>query len=225
MSFWTDLISALSFSYYIIYFLGLPIILIYFYRRIKSHKSYINFFDSLDKDFKDQESNLDRKKQEERKASKTKIIFIVILVVFIFSWHFTASEVADQSMKRELKFGAGGMYFKNPVVVSLGPTYNVDEALNTMENKENIWLPKKINEVVDLEKLTKNKGRIAVYRTYDERYLLTYTYLSPYPIIKVYGFQYLKKENGEIKIIRKDQKTIYYPMNPGGIGDTAKLID
>ena len=84
------------------------------------------------------------------------------------------------------------------------------------------YLPK---TVVDLDNLVNFKGRIAVYRTYDQRYIITHTYLLPYPVVKCFGFQYIETDNGGIKIIKKDKRKIYYPLDPGTADDTAKLTN
>ncbi|MBS3736890.1 MAG: hypothetical protein V5A87_04805 [Candidatus Bipolaricaulota bacterium] len=168
--------------------------------------------------------NKDRREKVEKKRYWLRIIFIVILIVFLSSWHLVTSELADIRMRTEMKYGGGGIYSENPVVVSLGPTYDVNGVIETMKNKEERWLPDQVKEVVDLDHLVNFKGRIAVYRTYDQRYIITYTYILPYPIIKSFGFKYVKTDDGQLKIIKKDKKTIFYPLAPGIVNNTAKLV-
>ncbi|MEF8797910.1 MAG: hypothetical protein V5A79_00635 [Candidatus Bipolaricaulota bacterium] len=214
----------LTVLYYILYFAGLPLILIYFWVRLRSEREFIQFFSALNT--RDTEENIDNERKSSKRYRATKIIFLVILFAFLGSWHFIASEVAHLRMVRELKFGAGGVYNENPVVVSLGPTYDVKGVINTIKEKKERWLPKRVEEVVNLENLKRRKGRIAVYRTYDQRYVITFTYLLPYPVIKSYGFQYVETEGGrKLKIIKKDQKTVFYPLNPGRVDKTGKLLD
>ncbi|MCF7890887.1 hypothetical protein K9M78_06670 [Candidatus Bipolaricaulota bacterium] len=169
--------------------------------------------------------NKDRREKVEKKRYWLRIIFIIILVVFLSSWHLVTSELADIRMRTEMEYGVGGIYSENPVVVSLGPTYNVRRVIETIEKKEERWLPDQVKKVVDLDRLANFKGRIAVYRTYDQRYIITYTYLLPYPFIKSFGFKYVKTDDGQMKIIKKDKKTIFYPLSPGTIDNTATLMD
>lgn len=209
--------------YFVIYYLGLPLILIYFYLKFRSQREYINFLGSLES--RDSPKNKERSEKIEKKRYWTRIIFIIIVVAFLSSWHLVTSELADIRMRREMNFGLAGVYFENPVVVSLGPTYDVNKVTETINNKEERWLPNQVEEIVDLEGLSNFKGRIAVYRTYDQRYIITYTYLLPYPVIKTFGFNYVKTDDGQLKIIKKDKRTIIYPFGPGIVDDTAKLID
>lgn len=209
--------------YYILYFAGLPLILIYFFVKLRSEKEFIQFFSDLNT--RDTEENIDNEGKSRKRYRATKITFLVILLAFLGSWHYIASEVTHLRMVRELKFGAGGIYNEKTVVVSLGPTYDVKSVTNTIKEKKERWLPEKVEKVVNLESLKKRKGRIAVYRTYDRRYVITFTYLLPYPVIKSYGFQYVKTEGGKLKIIKKDQKTVFYPLNPGRVDKTAKLLN
>ncbi len=212
----------LTLLYFLIYYIGLPVILLYFYLKFRSQGEYINFLGSLDS--KNEKKNKERREKAEEKQYRTRIIFTIILVVFLSSWHLVTSELADIRMRTEMKYTGGGIYRENPVVVSLGPTYDVNGVIETMKNKEERWLPDQVKEVVDLDQLVNFKGRIAVYRTYDQRYIITYTYVLPYPIIKSFGFKYVETDDGQIKIIKNDKRTIFYPLAPGIVNKTAKLV-
>ncbi|MBS3788203.1 hypothetical protein KGY77_11080 [Candidatus Bipolaricaulota bacterium] len=212
----------LTIIYFMVYYLGLPLILLYFYLRFRSQREFISFFENLDN--RECKENKEKREQAENKRYWLKIIFVVILIVFLSSWHLVTSELADIRMRTEIEFGFGGVYTENPVVVSLGPTYDVSKVIEIMKSKKERWLPGKVKEVVDLESLTNFKGIIAVYRTYDQRYIITYTYLSPYPLIKSFGFKYVKTDDDQLKIIKKDKRTIFYPLSPGIVDKTAKLL-
>ncbi|MBS3813879.1 hypothetical protein KGY63_00660 [Candidatus Bipolaricaulota bacterium] len=190
--------------------------------RFRSQREFISFFENLDN--RECKENKEKREQAENKRYWLKIIFVVILIVFLSSWHLVTSELADIRMRTEIEFGFGGVYTENPVVVSLGPTYDVSKVIEIMKSKKERWLPGKVKEVVDLESLTNFKGIIAVYRTYDQRYIITYTYLSPYPLIKSFGFKYVKTDDDQLKIIKKDKRTIFYPLSPGIVDKTAKLL-
>lgn len=210
------------FFYYLIYFLGLPTILLYFYYKLKSQKEFIDFFRNKSEGFTE---TGDRTSKVEKKRRRVKIAFFIVMVLFLASWHFVASEIIDIRMSQEIQFSGMGSYRKDPVVVSIGPTYDVKKVINTIKNKENRWIPEKICQVVNLDQLTGYPGRIAAYRTYDGRYIITFTYLLPYPVAKSFGIQYVETENGDLKIIKKDTKTVFYPFNPGSLDNTAKLLN
>jgi len=212
----------LAIFYHVIYFIGLPAILLYFYLKFRSQTEFINFFGALAS--KDSRENRARREQVEKKRRRLKVIFVLVLVAFLLSWHLVTSELVNIRMKGEIRYAATGIYAENPVVVSLGPTYNVENVVETIRNKEERWLPNQVEKVVDLDDLANFKGRIAVYRTYDQRYIITHTYLLPYPVVKCFGFQYVETDDGQLKIVKKDVRTIFYPFDPGTADDTAKLV-
>ncbi len=208
-------------TFYLLYFFGLPIILIYFYFKLRHQAGFADFLSTVNGN-QGKESS-ERTEKAKKKRRRTKIIFAIVLVLFLFSWHLITADLVDLRFKGEVKYGGGGMYTENPVVVSLGPTYNGAEIVRTMKEKESRWLPDQVEKVVDLDKLANSWGRIGVYRTYDQRYVITITYLSPWPVVRSYGFQYVETENGEKKIIKKERKTVFYPLDPGIVDKTATL--
>lgn len=208
-------------AFYILYFLGLPVILLYFYFKLRHQAGFADFLGGVNGNQGNEGS--ERTKKAKQKLRRTQVAFAVVLVLFLLSWHLITSDLVDLRFKGEIKSGPAGMYTENPVVVSLGPTYDVNETVQTIQEDESRWLPNEVKEVVDLDKLAKKWGRIAVYRTYDQRYVITFTYLAPWPVVKSYGFQYVETENGEQKIIKKERKTVFYPLDPGIVDDTAKL--
>ena len=213
----------LAIFYSIVYFLGLPLILLFFYLKFKSQTEFINFFNSLSS--RGSKENQGIKENIEKKRSRLRKAFVVILLVFFTSWHLVTSELVDISMKREMKYGSGGMYSENPVAVSLGPTYDTKKLIETVRDDRERWLPDKVEKLVDLDYLASFKGRVAAYRTYDQRYIIVCTYLLPYPLIRSFGFKYVKTDKGQLKIINKDKKMVFYPFGPGQVDDTAKLMN
>lgn len=207
-------------TFYILYFLGLPVILIYFYSKLRHQSGFAGFLSSVNGNRGKKSS--ERTEKAKKKSQRTKIIFSIVLVLFLLSWHFITADLVDLRFKGEVKYGGGGMYTENPVVVSLGPTYNGEKVVRTMKEKETRWLPDQVEKVVALDKIANSWGRIGVYRTYDQRYVITITYLSPWPVVRSYGFQYVETEEGK-KIIKKERKTVFYPLDPGTVDETAKL--
>lgn len=209
------------FVFYILYFLGFPLILLYFYFKLRHQAGFVDFLGGVNGN--QGKDSSERTEKAKRKRRNTKIVFTVVLILFLLSWHLITADLVDLRIKGEVKYGGGGMYTENPVVVSLGPTYNGSEIVRTMKEKETRWLPKQVEKVVSLDKLANSWGRIGVYRTYDQRYVITITYLSPWPVVRSYGFQYVETEGGGKKILKKERKTVFYPLDPGIVDETAKL--
>ena len=207
--------------FYILYFLGLPVILLYFYFKVSHQAGLADFLGEVNGNQGNEVS--ERTEKAEHRRRRTQVVFAVVLVLFLLSWHLITSDLVDLRFKGEIKSGPAGMYTENPVVVSLGPTYDVNETVQTIQEDESRWLPNEVEQVVDLDKLANKWGRIAVYRTYDQRYVITLTYLIPWPVVRSYGFQYVETEDGKKKIIKKERKTVFYPLDPGIVDETAKL--
>ncbi|MFO7791856.1 MAG: hypothetical protein R6W73_02600 [Candidatus Saliniplasma sp.] len=111
------------------------------------------------------------------------------------------------------KIYGGGIYpgTIESVHHKIGPTYDVDGALEEMEENPRMWLPEEVNQYIDMEDLTKIPGRLAVYRLVNNRYLITYTYLAPYPIAETYGFIIAETEEGNSTLLPLKHSTLIYP--------------
>lgn len=74
------------------------------------------------------------------------------------------------------------------------------------------WFIEDIQEFIDFEHLTRYPGELAVYRLRKtwEHIVITYTYYSPVPIMRIYGFNLIEDE-----VFLDTEETIVYPMDPG----------
>jgi len=206
---------------YALYFLGLPGIVLFFTLRYRSQKKFLEFYDGLEGEIGKEGGE---KTQPILKRRRILIIStLVLLLIFLLSWHWITSELADQRMKFEIASGPAGIYLDNPISVSLGPTYETEKLVEEIRKNESRWLPALVEDLVELKELSRGRGRVAAYRTYDGRLIIVKTYLLPYPYVKSYGLQFVETETGEKVIIKKEEKTIFYPLDPGTVGSTAKL--
>ncbi len=177
----------------------------------------------------DQKSWPNRSKAEESRKkrmdfNKAVVLFLVCSLILLSSWGFIASEISDSAMREEIVGGEGFRpIIRDPVIDQLGPSYDTDSIINEMEARSHFWLPELVKEVVDLDELTSIPGRLAIYRLTGERYIITYTYLSPMPITQVYGFVFYRGETGELMIMEEAEETHIFPTHPNQSGDIADL--
>lgn len=165
-------------------------------------------------------------KNIESKIKKYEALFLISLLLLSGGWNFIAASYCDYSMHSQLSgsTGAKGPAYANqdPVKNSLGPSRDTDKIISRMEEEPNRWFPKEVKDQIDLEKLTMIPGHLAVYRLINSRYIITYTYASPYPIIKAYGFLIFEEEKNstdnqsEIQeaLLLMKERTIMYPEDP-----------
>ncbi|MEF8832961.1 MAG: hypothetical protein V5A66_05540 [Candidatus Thermoplasmatota archaeon] len=112
-------------------------------------------------------------------------------------------------------FRRGVLY--NPVAEKIGPSYDTDSIIEEMEKNSDFWHLEDIRSQIDLEEITKLPGQLSVYyqdKMHWNYVLITYTYLSPIPITRVYGFRII--EEGEVAALRVAE-TVIYPLDPGRV--------
>ncbi|MFP4048124.1 MAG: hypothetical protein ACLFT4_10260, partial [Bacteroidales bacterium] len=167
----------------------------------------------------------DRKQKKQFKKSikrlkRLQIYLIIVLIVLLPLWNFAADYRANSSIHTEIIGGGLQPTTKDPVVHEISPTFDIDKVYNEVEEKPSIYRPELINKVVSLDKLTSYPGRLAVYRLTDNRIIITYSYLSIYPVIKAYGFQFIEGRG----IVVQRQTTVVYPLSPAEVSNLADLI-
>lgn len=165
-------------------------------------------------------------KKIKSRIKKYEALFLISLLLFSAGWNMLASTYCDNAMHSQMGGAIGplGEAYGNqdPVVTSLGPSYDSDKIINKMEEKPDVWFPEDVKDQVDLDKLTKMPGQLAVYRLNKYRYVITYTYMAPYPVIKAYGFFIDDKANTsdfQEKLILMREQTIIYPEDPNLAND------
>jgi hypothetical protein len=148
------------------------------------------------------------------------VMCVVILLVLLPSWGVLGSEISDTEMHSELVFYGAYPESEDPVVFSIGPSYNINKIREEMRERPEI--PQKIDQIVDIDELTRFPGRLAVYRLQGNRIIITYSYLAPFPVIKAYGFL-MDDTNGGWRILYHNEQTFVFPMVPAGTGSVANL--
>ncbi len=221
-------------GYLFSYYLAVPLLLLIGYLILKRKKENVEYLTKTStktlrkKGEEDKERYLRR---AEKKMKKYQTVFVVLLLIGLPLWGYTASAYCEFTMHRELagrRMGPMGKAYdiSDPVYRSLGPSYDTDKILEKMREDNDTWLPEKVDEQINLDALTRYPGRFAVYILKDHRYILTYSYLSPYPVIKSYGFlltgtdefgegnQTDGEELNTQSLILIQKHTIIYPLNP-----------
>ncbi len=209
--------------HYVIYYL-IPVAFIIISWKLWYDKGYLNSFwtgwnkQKLEKEYK----------KLKIKLYKTIAIFVIVLLITLSIWGFVATEIIDHQLKRERIGGSVfSPVFRDPVTHQIGPSYELDPILEEMEDNPGIWIPEELQGKVDFEDLTSIPGRLTVYRLRQElfgpRIIITYTYISPLPITRAYGFQFeIPEEDGEEVVFYVAREENYlFPMDPGAVSEIA----
>lgn len=146
-----------------------------------------------------------------KKLDRYALVFLIILLIMLPLWNFSYNVLLDRNMHKE-RVHVPGAYppLLDTVSQKHGPTYDTEGALEEMEENDQVWLPDQVERYVDMEELTKFPGRLTLYRFRENRYLITYTYLAPYPITETYGFQ-IREVEGEVRLLSPEHNTLIYP--------------
>lgn len=156
------------------------------------------------------------------RLQKIQVLTVILLLILLPTWGMISSEITHKEMHSEMVFIGGQYTTIDPVLNSIGPSYNTKDIIREMEENPGAWLPELVDEVVDIDELTRFPGRIALYRLTKNRYIITYTYLAPIPITRGYGFQYTETD-GERIIIAENSGTYIFPMDPSATGKLADI--
>jgi len=208
--------------YVVAYYLLMPGVILPFVWYIHQEKVTLDTYEKKRKATKKYgEKDADSREALVKKIKRFEIVFLIAVMILLPSLHLTTSMYCDNEIHRELYGGTGvkgpAYAYQDPVLFSLGPSYNIDKVESKMKEKPDIWHYEQIEEAIDLDDLTRYPGSLAVYRLLRQRVIVTYTYLSPYPIIKTYGFV-VKQVDGEELFILMKKDTIIFPENPSKAG-------
>ncbi len=165
--------------------------------------------------------NIDLRANIKRELKRTKVFFVAFLIISFSVWGLTFSIVSDNSVRSENVGSFLSPLIMDPVIESLGPSYDTASIVEEMEEYSLRWMYEDIAGVVDFDDLTRLPGRLAVYRLRDTRYIITYTYLTPVPMMRAYGFRFVSIGDGTYQMIHSREETYIYPMYPDitGIAD------
>ncbi len=158
--------------------------------------------------------------EELMETKKYQVFFVVFLLISLPFMTFTSVTLSDHYMRKSTVYVSTweGQYVvtKDLVKRSIEGKYDSQKVIDKMKEKPDIWHTEDILEELDLEDLNKIPGRLSVYRMGMGNYgrddiVITYTYLSPLPITRTFGFKI--SPTGEAYLV--EENTMIYPMNPG----------
>lgn len=173
----------------IIYLITVPIVITVISWKILQESRYLDYMRDVER------THADRKKDEMfsviKKMNKFGTVFLVVMLISLPIWNVSSAFIMDMHMHGERVDVPGAAYppLLDPVDDKIGPTFDVDYVIERMEESPRRWLPSEVNRHVDIEKMTRLPGILAVYRFTRDRYLITYTYIAPFPITETYGFR------------------------------------
>ncbi|MFW5904257.1 MAG: hypothetical protein ACOCTK_02195 [Candidatus Saliniplasma sp.] len=209
------------------YYFIIPGVLLGFIWHIYHEKKTLDTYDERKRKsetFGDKEA--DSREALREKIKKYQIVLIVLILILLPSWHVATTYYTDYGVHKELRGSTGvfGPLYEqhDPVGQSIGPSYDVDGITAQMKEDQNIWRYEQLDEAIDFSDLTRVPGSLAVYRLIDNRIIVTYTYLAPYPLVKTFGFV-IKDIQGEETFILINKDTIIFPQSPHKAGDVFDI--
>lgn len=152
-------------------------------------------------------------------------VFVVFILIFMPLAHYSSTTLIDGLMDRTRIYRGQGSYLDSPVENQIGPNYDTDMVIEKMEEEEyywHDWIVESVKEEIDFDETTRLPGRLGVYYLRrslggsDHRQhnvIITYSYFSPIPITRVYGF-HVYPEHETISLEEDHPITIIYPMDP-----------
>ncbi len=207
-----DVSSIFILGTFIFYYFIVPLGIIYGIWRLWDKERGISFIKGDKWPFKTDDNSSSNRMLD---LKHIKIAFIVLLIISLPLWGLSTSLIAENNLRSEIRGGTIiNPIISDPVVNTLGPSYNTDEIINEMEERRDFWMFDVLDEVIDFDNLTKIPGRLAVYQLDRGRYAVTYTYLSPIPMMRAYGFQFLLYEGGQRILAGSREETYIFPMYP-----------
>ncbi len=212
-------VSLFSIFLYFVYYLVFPLIFLILLGWLWKDKNYLegsfDFFTSL-QDSDNLFKNIRKKKTRIKKVQTAMVVFFLIFVPTIA---LSSGSMTEINMHREEFYYTGplGGYLvtRDPVRETIGPSFNTEWVIEQMKKDPSEWYTGQVLAQVDLKKIGKIPGRMKVYRmdfrTKNE-IIITYTYISPIPITRVFGFR-ISLDGEEANLVRRG--TVIYPMDPG----------
>lgn len=223
-----------------IYYLLIPLIILIISWEIKKEKIYFYFATNEEENLKGGLIDLSRKEKEGiydkhdeiiknsyKKLKRLQVFLIIALIISIPVWHImTVNIVHEDAHFTKVNpigpDGGGGMGEIDPVIYEIKPTYDISSVKEKMEEYPKSFRPEIVYKAIDIDDLTKVPGKMAVYRLGNNRILVTYTYLSPYPIIKGFAINLFNNDEKIDYIV--EEETFIYPESPGDAGDFGDIV-
>lgn len=213
------------YSLYFVYYILFPVAFIILIKEILSRRDYIN---NLSR-YGEERTRKNKKAIDKTKADlkKLQVIFVVFILLFIPAINFSYHSLQEITIDRHRIYtGAFSSFLYSPLDEQKGPSTDVDSVLQEMEDDESYdWYVEDIKDEIDFDDLTRIPGRLTAYYL-DKRsphgdsfnqIVITYSYYSPIPITRVYGFEILPIGEGEEMASLMEERTLVYPLDPGGV--------
>lgn len=202
------------------YYLIIPAIILAICMKIWFERKYLSF--SFDK-----KSNFGDLKTSIKNIKELQIYLLIVLILSILVLHFvTASVVHEHAHVEKVSSpsvkGGGGYGELDPVTSEIKPTYDIDKVKEKMEEDSGSFRPDLVYNVTDIDELTKVLGKMGVYRLRNDRILIIYTYVSPYPIVKSFAIDLFPNNPNVDPII--SEKTFIYPESPSSAANFNSII-
>jgi len=202
---------------YLVYYLVLPLGFIFLIWKIWQKRDELKGAS----EFGSRKKNSPELKKKVGEMERLQVFFIIFLLLFIPSSTLISSQIQEVSIEYD-RMAAGGFGQSieyRQVKRQLGPSYDTESIISEMETAPSYrsWYIEDIREEVDLERLTRLPGRLAVYyldkrETREQFVIITYSYFSPLPITRTFVFRVFDDE-----AFFYEENTIVYPGNPSNI--------
>jgi len=201
---------------YIVYYLGIPGLIIYIIFKIKNKKDFIKVYTTFSGENKEKSSSIIEKNKKELKNFK--ILLIIFILISIPALHLTSHGLQDISMHRSRNYMSGETAFPahfDYVEYKFGPSLNREDVIEQMEMDKNVnWFMDDIEEQIDIDEITDPPSRITVYRFKEIpadpiRIVITLDYLTPIPITRSIEFVVIEE-----RAFLEEDNFIVYPMPP-----------
>lgn len=198
----------------ITYYVVLPLVFIYPIIVIIKKKNYLKGTVFFSKGREDSSKPIIKKSFFS--IQRFKIFFVIYILIFIPLTHLNSTELMDRHIQidRSPAPGPGEGVIYNPVPNwgKIGPYFDTNEVLREMRREPERWHLENITDELDFDEISRIPGRLTAYyqqKVYWDYIILTYSYLSPLPITRVYGFRIIEDE-----AFLRYEDTIVYPMSP-----------
>lgn len=165
---------------------------------------------SWPRDYSDEE-----KKKKKQELDKVITYFVVFLIIFLPMWSFSSAMISNNSITTEIA-GSAGLHpiYRDPTVDKIGPYFSTGNVIEEMKERPDYWMYEAMDEVIDFDRLTRIPGILTVYRLDGGRQVVTYTYLSPVPMVRAFGFAFGLRGDGSRELIHSAEETYIFPMYP-----------
>lgn len=161
--------------------------------------------------------------KDKKGIRKFQTFLVVFLILFLPLVNLSTSSLSDRTMAKDyLVHGIFSRSTYDPVDYKVGPSFDTSYVIEEMEEAENReWHLEDIRDQIDLDEITKVPGRLGAYYltkrfgggTRASYIVITYTYISPLPITRTFGFRIYDSDGGKEAVLGVED-TIMYPMNP-----------